>query len=365
MLRRFSVQISLLISTLAFVLIFLIYFYLGNIKLLQSDIIAAHGDASLPTVIDQRVSSIENSSFALFILITIFLFGIVINIVSVFIASLNRILLGISRFGEGDREYRINLVSGSELGVISDYLDKVFAETEEYERQISEISSLVSHQLKSPLTVIGGTTELLLENRNNNLDEQQLNFLNDIQRTQKNMLDLVRSVLDVSRLDKNEVIFAVEKIDIRKKLAEIVVGMHDFIKQNGVQISFGSVSGDNAYASGDPFYVSEVFKNLIDNAIRYSMAPAMINISIEAKDGKIVASFADHGIGIPEDEKEKITSRFYRATNAVTFKEGGTGLGLYIVKSVMEQMAGRFWFESKEGVGSTFYLEFQEYKDKS
>jgi signal transduction histidine kinase len=364
MLKRFSIQLSLLIASLSFVIIFLMYFYLGNIKELQHDVVVAHDDTSLPAIIEQKVLGVENTSFALFILITIFLFGIVINIVSVFIASLNRILSGINRFGSGDRKYRINLVSGSELGTIADYLDKVFMDTEEYERQIGELSSLVSHQLKSPLTVIAGSTELLLDNHSENLNSEQKVLLSDIYKTQRNMLDLIKNVLDVSRLDKNEVRFSVEKIDLQERVQYVINNLHEYITQNGSQISVVT-SGDKLYASGDPFYIAEVFNNLIDNAIRYSKAPAIISISIEPKDGRVVASFTDHGIGIPKDEQDKIMSRFYRATNAITFKENGTGLGLYIVKSIMEKMGGRFWFESKEGEGSTFYLEFQEYKDKN
>ncbi len=362
MFKKFSVQLGFLIGTTSLLILMLVYFYLLHIKNIQIEVQNTTDHAVLVSHIDQLSSAIINYSFAFLIITIIFLFGAVINIISVFITSLNRLLSGISKFDHGDRRYRINLISQSELGTISSYLDKTFNDIEEYERQIGELSSLVSHQLKSPLTVITGSTELMLDKNTGPLNNQQQELLQTMYDTEHNMQDLIKNVLDVSRLDKNEAVFKNEKIDLLVLLQKSIDSMKEYIDKSGAEIGLNS-AGTAFNADIDSLYVGQVFQNLIDNAIRYSRPPAKVDISVERKGDKIVMSFADQGIGIPDDEKQKIMSRFYRATNAIKFKAGGTGLGLYIIKSVMNKMGGDFWFDSRENLGSTFYLEFPKAAD--
>lgn len=95
--------------------------------------------------------------------------------------------------------------------------------------------------------------------------------------------------------------------------------------------------------------MTNVYQNLIDNSINYSPRESKITLSISADSEKITSSVKDEGMGIPEEEKAHISTKFYRASNAKSARPDGSGLGLYIVKSIVESSGGKLWFESKEG----------------
>ncbi len=106
----------------------------------------------------------------------------------------------------------------------------------------------------------------------------------------------------------------------------------------------------------DPDKVKLVITNLIDNAVRYTSEKGKVVVSLEKNDNNIEVSVEDSGIGIPEDQKERIFTKFFRASNAVRTETEGSGLGLFICKNIIEAHDGEVWFESEEGKGSKFYF---------
>jgi two-component system phosphate regulon sensor histidine kinase PhoR/two-component system sensor histidine kinase VicK len=107
-----------------------------------------------------------------------------------------------------------------------------------------------------------------------------------------------------------------------------------------------------------------VFQNLIANAINYNKPKGEVDISFEEKDKNVIFTCRDTGVGIPKDEQWKLFSRFYRGTNILKKETSGTGLGLFIVKAIVESSGGKIWFESEEDQGSTFYVSFPLDLDK-
>ncbi len=110
------------------------------------------------------------------------------------------------------------------------------------------------------------------------------------------------------------------------------------------------------FVDADRVRISQVFQNLIDNAIKYSRHPGLLNIASRKQDTMWEISFADNGIGVPKDEQHKLFDRFYRASNTSKTTSSGSGLGLYIVKSIANQLGGDIRFESEENVGTTFFV---------
>lgn len=371
MFKKFYIQISLLFLILAIIFFGLIFFYsnnIGSLKRYNTQIykssVGANSIENFKTETqsifiqhDQIIKKIEDDSFSFLVLGIIFITGILMNIIPLFSVSLNSILDGITRFKQGTKNYRIRLNSKSEFGIIADYLDKTFETVEKYEKEISDLISITSHQLKTPISISKGNISMLLENETKNLTSEQLGMINDVYKTQENMYNLIISLLDADKLDKNVIEFNLEKINPLLEINKIVDGLGDYTKKNNLNIQVEANANDK-FILADKFRIGQIFRNLIDNAIRYSSVPTQINIWIRIVNYKLVISFKDNGIGIPESEKSKIFNRFYRASNAIRFKEGGTGLGLYIIKSMTDKMNGRVWFESTEGKGTTFYLEF-------
>jgi signal transduction histidine kinase len=109
----------------------------------------------------------------------------------------------------------------------------------------------------------------------------------------------------------------------------------------------------------DPKNFHEVMVNILSNAIKYNREGGSVNITVEQKEKTLRIIIADTGIGIPEKDKEKIFTIFFRAGNALSQETDGTGLGLFMVKSYMERWGGKIWFESKEGQYTKYYLEFK------
>jgi signal transduction histidine kinase len=99
-----------------------------------------------------------------------------------------------------------------------------------------------------------------------------------------------------------------------------------------------------------------VLQNIIENAIRYSNDGGVVKVSFEPKDDSVLVTVTDHGIGIPQELQKYVFERFFRATNAIKAETDGTGLGLFVTRSILEKINGKIWFESKEGKGTSFYF---------
>ena len=123
-----------------------------------------------------------------------------------------------------------------------------------------------------------------------------------------------------------------------------------------VPVAFSNIFLGQPIVRGDPSRLTIVLTNLIENAIRYSRPGGVVNVTLRGENGSVVIDVTDNGIGIPASEQERIFNKFYRATNALHYQSDGSGLGLYINRSIMEKHNGKIWFTSKEGMGTTFFI---------
>lgn len=226
----------------------------------------------------------------------------------------------------------------------------------EIERLRSEFISIASHQMRTPLTGMKWFLELLLTQKAGELSEKQLDYIDQVRISNERMINLVDDLLDVSRAEDEQ------KYKIVKKKQNIVKLLHEVIKaqkiisdKKSIKIVCAKLPKDQIMLSFDKEKMSNVFQNIIDNAIKYSPTKSTIKIGCKKKADEIIFSVADSGVGIPKDQQHKIFERFFRADN-VASTQGGTGLGLYIAKYIVDRHGGKIWFESKENKGSTFYV---------
>jgi|GEM_PF-894666 len=246
--------------------------------------------------------------------------------------------------------------SGSEKGalIIGEARDITFEK--DVDRVKSEFVSLASHQLRTPLTAIGWYSELLLDGSVGVLTKKQKECVKEVHEGNKRMIDLVNALLNTSRLDLGTFI-------IEPAMIDLVVLIKDVLKESQPDVKRKKIDIQEQYQANLPqLNVDEklmriVFQNLISNAIKYTPDKGQIHISLTT-DGTMFKMFVkDSGFGIPKSQQGKIFSRLFRAENVVQKNIEGTGLGLYMVKSILEQAGGTVWFESEEGQGSTFYIE--------
>jgi PAS domain S-box-containing protein len=225
------------------------------------------------------------------------------------------------------------------------------------ERAKDEFVSLASHQLRTPLTSIKLYTEMIKEDKDNNLNDELRGHLQKIEGSAISMLELVEDFLNISKLELGKLTInktSFSAVDLINAQIERVQAVAD---DNGIKINFKPLDKMPNLRS-DHKWLTEAIHNLLTNAIRYrNPTKPVIKIKLTPKEDKLLIAIADNGIGIPKAAQAKVFDRLYRANNALEVQANGTGLGLYLVKNIVEAVGGKIWFKSKQGIGTTFFIE--------
>ncbi|MFH0821081.1 MAG: ATP-binding protein [Candidatus Peregrinibacteria bacterium] len=222
----------------------------------------------------------------------------------------------------------------------------------------SELVAIASHEIRTPLIGVTWLTDVLLQEDRNSLTLSQKDSILLIQESGKNLLMTVNSLLDLFATEKmTDGKIVKESVAIVDLLQEIAVDFKLAAREKEITLIFDIPVSSNISITGDRDKIKRMFNNLISNAIKYSKRHSEIILGCKPCGKKIVFWIRDHGIGIPEKDQQRVFKGFYRSKNAKQFVADGTGLGLRYVKQTVELHSGRVWLESKENVGSTFFVE--------
>ncbi|MEN8243073.1 MAG: ATP-binding protein, partial [Chloroflexota bacterium] len=250
------------------------------------------------------------------------------------------------------------------LGTISIFRD--ITHQVEVDRLKSEFVATVSHELRTPMTPIKGYVEFLLMGGAGELNEQQLQFVNIIKSNLDRLSILVNDLLDVSRIEAGKVALSFQPIDLEETLDQVVQSILQQSKEEARPVEIKTkLPRKLSSVYGDTERLRQIINNLIDNAYKYAPENSTITIKVTEKDQKIQVDVVDQGIGIFPDEQDKIFERFYRGENHLVMATAGTGLGLPIVKELVEMHGGELWVTSS-GVpneGSTFSFTLPVYQE--
>jgi signal transduction histidine kinase len=218
----------------------------------------------------------------------------------------------------------------------------------------SEFVSIVSHQLRTPLSAIKWETELLLSKfRKESVDSKQKQSIENISALSCKMTKLVNDLLDVARIDQGRLIIKKMPVNITEIVKEAVFSVGAIIKMRNIEITFKD-NKKTPLAFGDPEKIRMVVENLLNNAIKYMTSHGKIEIKLFKDGDSVVFTIKDNGVGIPLEQHDRVFDKFFRSDNIVKYQTEGTGLGLYISKNIIEQLHGKIWFNSVEGLGSIF-----------
>ena len=229
-----------------------------------------------------------------------------------------------------------------------------------------EFISTASHEMRTPVASIEGYLALALNPQTATIDARAQQYLNQAHQASQHLGHLFRDLLDVTKLDDGKLkprFMPVEIVELVKKIADEHIPE---IEKHHLKYSFGTpdeVSNDTSrrvdqivYGAVDVDFLHEVLDNLIENAVKYTKEGGAVWVNARGDGEKILINVTDTGIGIAPDDLNHIFQKFYRADNSQTRTIGGTGLGLYLVKTRVEAMGGRVWAESSFGEGTTFYV---------
>ncbi len=241
------------------------------------------------------------------------------------------------------------------LFIIAVIITRSFERLAEASRMKSEFVGVVSHQLRSPLSNLKWVIEFLMSGRISSVTEKQLEYFKILKENSDRMEELVSDLLIVSRIEQGRLPLKKEKISMDDLVGEAVREMEIFARASNVEIDSKSEKNLPQIIT-DHFQLKLVIVNLLDNAIRYVKGRGRVEIILEKKNKNLHFEVKDNGVGIPQDDKKYIFQKFFRSGNALRHQTEGSGLGLYIAKSIVEKLGGKIGFSSREGVGSTFWF---------
>lgn len=246
--------------------------------------------------------------------------------------------------------------SGEVLGVTVFARD--ISDRKQVEKFRQELVGFASHELRTPLTGIKWFTELMLTDKQETLSPKHRNTLESIYKTTEETLRLVKNFLESSKMDRNGAfIVLAKKNNLSYLMKDVLKAENIFFEKKKITYELSSFFNEPHEFFFDEEKIRYVFQNLVNNAIKYSKDGSHVMVSGSVDGSSIKVSVKDSGMGIPDKDKEKIFNRAYRATNAINGGIEGNGLGLYLVKAIVVAHKGKIYFESKEGVGTEFFVE--------
>ena len=263
--------------------------------------------------------------------------------------------------GEGDLELRalrrtLHWVSqptkdsaGSTCGFTLTFHD--VTQEREVSRMKSDFVSFVTHQLRTPLAGIRWMLELAAQDPD--VPADTASYVQDAREAAQRLIQLVNDLLDISRLERGKLTVTLTPLDLGELTRGVLAETAGLVQGKGHRVSLAG-DADVPRVLADPQLLRQVVVNLVSNAIKYTPEAGTIEIRLEADGPALRWSIRDSGIGVPALAQPKLFDKFYRADNVVTLETEGTGLGLYLVRLIMEQLGGRVWCQSEEGAGATF-----------
>ncbi len=227
----------------------------------------------------------------------------------------------------------------------------------------SELISTSAHQVRTSLTANKWALKMILKEDAGPITGEQKKLLTKLSENNEQMIRTVTELIDVNHTEDSHPKYKFSQIDLHELIEEVISDFHGEAIEKNIAVSFDE-TGDQHIMIGDKQKLQTVFQALIENALKYSESGGSIMIDIETKPDEVIISIKDEGIGIPEEEQRNIFQKFYRADNAQKMQSVGSGLGLFSANHIVQAHGGKMWFDSKENVGTTFYISLPFHPDE-
>lgn len=259
------------------------------------------------------------------------------------------------------REQSIDLVVGHikeggsvGLGCILSMHDLTHEEV--LERIKREFVSIVAHQLRTPLTAIKWSLNSLMETKRIRASDAEKKYVENAFASTERMINLVNDLLNVARIEEGRFVYKPTLAHIGQILEAIVVMNKPDAERKRIGIVFKKTKRPIAQVRVDINAIQLAIQNIVNNAIRYTSRGGAVTITLQGTEREVRIEIADTGIGIGDEERDQLFTKFFRGEGAISAEPSGSGLGLFISKNIIKAHGGRIWFESEKGKGTTCFI---------
>lgn len=232
----------------------------------------------------------------------------------------------------------------------------------ELNRSKDEFISIASHQLRTPATGVKQYIGMLLEGFLGDIPQEQRSILERAYQSNERQLRIVSDLLKVAQVDAGKSKLRQTKVDLGALVSDIIKEQHDTFADRQQKVAFTHKKNPTiAYIDAEA--IRMVLENIIDNASKYSEAKKTITVTLKDDADMVGVEVRDEGVGIAKDDQARMFEKFSRIDNPLSTKVGGTGLGLYWAKKIVDMQQGRIVYTSMEGKGTTFCVWLPKYKE--
>ena len=283
---------------------------------------------------------------------------------------INELNVAMRKIKEGNFDYVLETDAKGEIGdLYRNYEDmrlRLKESTEEntqHEKQNKELVSNISHDLKTPITAIKGYVEGIMDGVADT-PEKMDRYIRTIYNKANEMDRLINELTFYSKIDTNRIPYTFNKIHISDYFEDCIDELSVELESSGVSLTYFNYLEEDAVVIADAEQLKRVINNIISNSLKYMNKPkGVINIRLRDVGDFIQIEIEDNGKGIAQKDLANIFERFYRTDASRNSSKGGSGIGLSIVKKIMEDHGGQVWATSKEGTGTTMYLALRKYQE--
>ncbi|MBI5220575.1 MAG: sensor histidine kinase [Candidatus Liptonbacteria bacterium] len=267
---------------------------------------------------------------------------------------------GARRVAEGSFEQQINIATNDEIAELGQEFNSMMQGLKRLKELREEFVFIAAHELKTPVAAIKGYISFVLDEKMSGpISAQAKEFLSQVNKANKRLVQLVEDLLEVARSEAGRLKIQVNPVVLGEPIRAVLTELQPLADEKKIQLAYAE-SGPGPQALADADRIKEVMVNLVGNAIKYTLpAPAgqkanTVTVGHELRPGEIVTHVTDTGLGMSPEAQQRLFEKFYRIQTDQTQHISGTGLGLFIVRQIIEKMGGKIWARSEEGKGSTF-----------
>ncbi|MDX2775995.1 ATP-binding protein [Streptomyces caniscabiei] len=233
----------------------------------------------------------------------------------------------------------------------------------ELENMKADFVSMAAHELRTPLTAVRGYLEMVQYKQQHNDPADVDTYVRQALKNVSDLGGLINNLLDITRIERGTLTLSMEKVDLAANVSQVVNDQRFAAEDRQLTLTYhGPAQG--CFVVGDPIALREVINNMLANAIKYTKPNGKVDVTVQPQNDTCSVIVKDTGIGIPASAQKHLFSKFYRVHGGLDSGSTGTGLGLYIARSIAERHQGTIAVDSQEGIGSTFTLTIPAFTDE-